>query len=194
MLAVPPSCKRVTNLANPPENGIRAAVLRERMSGLRRTWSQLFQVVLSTTPHGTRRMLQPPNASVTPHSWLVGSSGHGCRHRGGVKFLNRVEQVLDELDPGLSVRLRALKMRLRRDPDWRLIQDLMPRGGVGVDVGANRGVYTSLMSARAGAGGRVHAIEPLPAYGERLRTIGGRRGTVSVHVCAVSDQAGSGML
>ena len=108
--------------------------------------------------------------------------------------MNRVEQVLDELDPGLSVRLRALKMRLRRDPDWRLIQDLMPRGGVGVDVGANRGVYTSLMSARAGAGGRVHAIEPLPAYGARLRTISRRRGNVSVHVCAVSDQAGSGML
>jgi hypothetical protein len=29
--------------------------------------------------------------------------------------MNRLERVLDEIDPGLSVRLRSLKMRLGHD-------------------------------------------------------------------------------
>lgn len=108
--------------------------------------------------------------------------------------MNKVERVVDGLDPGLSVRLRALKMRLRHDPDWRLVRDMMPLGGVGVDVGANRGVYTYLMSAQAGPAGHVHAVEPFPAHRERLRTLARRLGNITVHPAAVSDHSGREML
>jgi FkbM family methyltransferase len=104
--------------------------------------------------------------------------------------LNRIERAVDGLDPGLSVRLRAMKMRIRRDPDRQLIQDMMPRGGVGVDIGANRGVYTYLMAAQAGAAGHVHAVEPFPAHGDRLRTLARRLGNVTVHPAAASDHSG----
>lgn len=108
--------------------------------------------------------------------------------------MNRIERVADEIDPGLSVRLRALKMRLRRDVVRQLIGAMMGPDEVGVDVGANRGVYTYLMSVRVGNRGRVHAVEPFPGNGDRLRIVARRRGNISVHALAASDHSGSGVL
>jgi FkbM family methyltransferase len=108
--------------------------------------------------------------------------------------MNRLERVVDQVDPGLSVRMRVLKMRLQHDVIFRLIHDMIGPAEVGVDVGANRGVYTYLMSVRVGCRGHVHAVEPFPGNGERLRTIARRRGNVTVHTMAASDHAGTGVL
>lgn len=108
--------------------------------------------------------------------------------------MNRLERVVDGLDPGLSVRLRALKMRLHHDATRRLIHDMIRPADICVDVGANRGVYTYLMSARVGAAGQVHAVEPVLGNCQRLRTVALRRGNITVHMLAVSDHAGHGML
>ena len=108
--------------------------------------------------------------------------------------MNRLERAVDEVDPGLSVRMRALKMRLRHDIFPRLLQDMMGPAEVGVDVGANRGVYAYLMSLRVGPQGHVHALEPFPGNGERLRTIARRRGNITVHMVAASDRPGVGLL
>lgn len=108
--------------------------------------------------------------------------------------MNRLERVVDEVDPGLSVRMRLLKMRLHHDVCRRLIRDMMGPAEVGVDVGANRGVYTHLMSRRVGSQGHVHAVEPFPGNGARLRTIARRRGNITVHAVAASDHSGTGML
>ena len=108
--------------------------------------------------------------------------------------MNRIERLLDEVDPGLSVRLRALKMRYRGDIIRRLVHEMIQPGDVGVDVGANRGVYTYIMSAKVGRGGRVHAIEPFPENGDRLQTVARRRGNIVVHNVAVSDHSGSATL
>jgi FkbM family methyltransferase len=108
--------------------------------------------------------------------------------------MNRLERIVDGIDPGLSVRMRALKMRLHHDVFLRLIQDMIRPAEVGVDVGANRGVYTYLMSVRVGRRGHVHAVEPFPGNAERLRTIARRRGNVTVHAMAASDHSGTGML
>jgi FkbM family methyltransferase len=108
--------------------------------------------------------------------------------------LNRIERVVDRFDPGLSVRLRTMKMRLRHDIDWQLVRDMMRPCDVGVDVGANRGAYTYLMSVMAGPGGHVHAVEPFPGNGERLRRLARRRGNITVHALAASDHAGRGVL
>jgi FkbM family methyltransferase len=108
--------------------------------------------------------------------------------------LNRLERAVDEVDPGLSVRLRTLKLRLRQDVARRLIQDMTGPGRVCVDVGANRGVYTYVMSVAVGGGGRVHAVEPFPGNCRRLQVLAQRRGNITVHALAVSDRSGSGVL
>jgi FkbM family methyltransferase len=108
--------------------------------------------------------------------------------------MNRLERAMDDVDPGLNVRLRALKMRLQHDLARQLIEGMLGAGEVGVDVGANRGVYTYLMSARVGSRGHVHAVEPFPGHGERLRTIARRRGNITVHPLAASDRSGDGLL
>jgi FkbM family methyltransferase len=88
--------------------------------------------------------------------------------------LNKIERAVDEVDPGLSVRLRTLKMRLRHDLAQRLIRDMIGPAEVCVDVGANRGVYTHIMSVKVGSSGRV--------------------GNIAVHPLAASDHAGNGVL
>ena len=108
--------------------------------------------------------------------------------------MNRLERVVDGIDPGLSVRLRTLKMRLRHDVFLRLLQGMVGPADVGVDVGANRGVYAYLMSVRVGRQGHVHALEPFPGNGERLQTIARRRGNITVHMVAASDRPGVGLL
>ena len=108
--------------------------------------------------------------------------------------MNRLERVVDGIDPGLSVRLRALKMRLRHDVFLRLLQGMVGPAEVGVDVGANRGVYAYLMSVSVGRRGHVHAVEPVPGNGDRLRTIARRRGNITVHAVAASDRPGAGVL
>lgn len=47
---------------------------------------------------------------------------------------------------------------------------LLPPGGLGVDVGANIGYFTTLMQRRAGTDGTVYAFEPHPALIPLLRT------------------------
>jgi FkbM family methyltransferase len=108
--------------------------------------------------------------------------------------LNRIERAVDQLDPGLSVRLRTLKLRFRHDIARRLIQDMIGAAEVCVDVGANRGVYTHIMSVQAGPEGHIHAVEPYPANYERLQTLARRRGNIIVHTLALSDRSGRAML
>jgi FkbM family methyltransferase len=108
--------------------------------------------------------------------------------------MNRLERAVDGIDPELSARLRALKMRLRRDISLQLIQQMLKPGQVAVDVGANRGVYTYITSVRVGREGHVHAMEPFPGNCARLQTIARRRGNITVHKLAVSDHSGRGVL
>jgi FkbM family methyltransferase len=108
--------------------------------------------------------------------------------------MNKIERAVDDLDPRLSVMLRALKMRWRNDVSRRLLQSMVKCGDVAVDVGANRGVYTYLMSVLVGRGGRVHAVEPFPGNGDRLRAVARWRGNIVVHSLAVSDRAGEEVL
>jgi FkbM family methyltransferase len=108
--------------------------------------------------------------------------------------MNKIERVVDDLDPRLSVMLRALKMRWRNDVSRRLLHSMVKCDDVVVDVGANRGVYTYLMSALVGPGGRVHAVEPFPGNDRRLEAVARWRGNVVVHSLAVSDRAGEEVL
>lgn len=105
--------------------------------------------------------------------------------------MNRWERVIDDTRPDLGVRLRAIKLRWRRDFTRRIIENVVRPGDVVVDVGANRGVYTYLLSTQVGPSGRVHAVEPVPALGHRLRAMARQCGNVTVHPVGLSDQAGT---
>ncbi|MHB2168249.1 FkbM family methyltransferase [Alsobacter sp. R-9] len=79
------------------------------------------------------------------------------------------------------------------DPDERAVLERHIREGfVFVDVGANVGGYALFVAARAGATGRVLAVEPQPVVFERLvyNIRQNPFGTVKAVDCAVADKAG----
>lgn len=76
------------------------------------------------------------------------------------------------------------------EPELADLLSLVPPGSVAVDVGANAGMVTWLLSRRAG---RVVAVEPNPALAAKLRRdFAGE--AVEVAECALSDAAGEGTL
>jgi FkbM family methyltransferase len=108
--------------------------------------------------------------------------------------MNAIERVLDDIDPSLSVRLRALKKRWQSDWLAAIMKDLVRPGDLAVDIGANRGLYTFILSRCVGRSGRVHAVEPFPGNAKRLRTLARRRGNVTFHPVALSDRKGEAEL
>jgi FkbM family methyltransferase len=54
-------------------------------------------------------------------------------------------------------------------PDFRCIAKLLAPGGTAVDVGANVGAHSIMMSRTVGSGGRVLAFEPVPATAWQMR-------------------------
>jgi FkbM family methyltransferase len=65
------------------------------------------------------------------------------------------------------------------------------RGDVVLDIGANVGYFTRLMSTLVGEGGRVHAFEPSPSALRLLRENVRRLENVQLHELAVSDTRGT---
>jgi FkbM family methyltransferase len=97
-------------------------------------------------------------------------------------------RLVDHLPPRLSLRLRAernVRRLLGMHEAADLIIGLVPRGRNAVDVGANRGVYTSWMAKRAD---RVDAFEPQPALAKYISDAHLRH--VHVHETALSDHPG----
>lgn len=76
------------------------------------------------------------------------------------------------------------------------VQELLAReiapGDVAYDVGAHIGFFSLLMARRAGAGGLVHAFEPLPANAYRLRenAVANNLTNITVHELALGDSDG----
>jgi FkbM family methyltransferase len=108
--------------------------------------------------------------------------------------VNWIERRIDGLPGQVSVRLRLLKARLRRDRMLDLMRQHVRQGQHVVDVGANRGVYTLFLASLVGSRGRVDAIDPFPANVRRIIQALGRRGNVQVHCVAVSDRHGTASL
>ena len=79
------------------------------------------------------------------------------------------------------------------EPELRALMRLLALdGSVGLDIGANVGLHTVVMSRLAGPAGRVFAFEPDPHNFELLETnlrINGAR-NVTVRQCAVGDADG----
>jgi FkbM family methyltransferase len=108
--------------------------------------------------------------------------------------MNRLERRIDAIDPRLSVRLRLLKSRIEHDHVREVIRRFVARGQIAVDIGANRGAYTWLMSRLVASSGRVHSVEPYPENVERLRALARSRSNITVHPVGLSDAAGEATL
>lgn len=70
------------------------------------------------------------------------------------------------------------------------IRRLLRPGSHVLDIGANIGFYTLLLSDLTGAEGHVHAFEPEATNVKRLSAIAGHRNNVTIVPKAVSDRSG----
>ena len=79
------------------------------------------------------------------------------------------------------------------EPDFRAIGRLLRPGDTAVDVGANIGSHSIMMSRRVGPGGRVVAFEPVPATAWLMRENLALNNidNVEVSTAAVSDTPGT---
>lgn len=75
---------------------------------------------------------------------------------------------------------------------FRAVDELVQPGNVALDIGANRGLFTSRFLRLVGRSGRVHAFEPNPVELRQLRRI--RSSRLTVHPIALSDRAGEAVL
>jgi FkbM family methyltransferase len=76
-----------------------------------------------------------------------------------------------------------------REPELRILHDLVPAGRAAIDVGANRGYYSYALSKIAS---RVEAFEPYPIIAQFARRKLGKN--VRLHEIALSNYSGSAEL
>ncbi|MFF2076038.1 FkbM family methyltransferase [Kitasatospora sp. NPDC058162] len=76
------------------------------------------------------------------------------------------------------------------------LRQVVAPGATCLDIGAEYGLYTWVLSALVGPAGRVHSVEPLPGPSRWLRTASRLLGTrnVAVHRLALGAEAGRGTL
>jgi FkbM family methyltransferase len=76
------------------------------------------------------------------------------------------------------------------------IRGKLTEGDVAIDVGANIGWFSLLMSKQVGPKGKVHAFEPEPSFRERLqRNIAmNELENIQVHRCGLSDKSEEGWI
>lgn len=82
------------------------------------------------------------------------------------RVLGRYKMFVDTRDVGLSSHLML-------DGYWEMwlsevMVQVLRKGMIAADVGANLGYFTLLMASRVGPGGAVHAFEPNPPIADRL--------------------------
>lgn len=75
------------------------------------------------------------------------------------------------------------------EPEMAVFRHLVPAGGCALDLGANFGLYTRSLADAVGRNGTVHAVEPVPAMYDVLRSNVRRLGLsqVRTHPVAISD-------
>jgi len=91
--------------------------------------------------------------------------------------------------------LKVLSLLRRGSLEKRIYLSLLQRGDVVFDLGANEGYFTSLFSDIVGAGGQVHAFEPVPQTFEKLSarmSMRPRNQNYLLNQVACSDCSGDG--
>ncbi|MEI8345072.1 MAG: FkbM family methyltransferase [Candidatus Omnitrophota bacterium] len=112
----------------------------------------------------------------------------------------RFKKILERFAPGIyRVVRKRYYLRLCRsfciknEPDLSIIRHLIKPGHQVIDIGANIGGHTKVLSVLVGSGGRVYSIEPLPSTYEILVHNCKKLGLDNVEAInmAVSSRSGS---
>src|SRR5262245_34947676 len=99
------------------------------------------------------------------------------------------ERLAMLIPPSVFYRQRIAQEARTGEPELAVLAELVPRGGIAVDVGANIGFFAY---ALADIADRVLAFEPNPDYAFFARWM--LRGRAEVHEVALSDACGRGTL
>jgi FkbM family methyltransferase len=99
------------------------------------------------------------------------------------------ERLTMLLPPSVFYRERIAQEVRTGEPELAVLAELMPHGGIAVDVGANVGFFAY---ALADIADRVLAFEPNPDYARFARWM--LRGRAEVREIALSDRSGHGTL
>jgi len=83
------------------------------------------------------------------------------------------------------------KFSLNEEPDLLIVKCLLHNGDYTVDIGANIGIYTKMLSEWTGERGKVFAIEPVPTTFDILQSNITKSGLTNVNLfnIAVSDRS-----
>jgi hypothetical protein len=93
------------------------------------------------------------------------------------------------MPPSVFYRQRIAQETRTGEPELAILAELVPRGGIAVDVGANVGFFAYALADFAD---RVVAFEPNPDYAFFARWM--LRGRAEVREIALSDTSGRGTL
>ena len=103
-------------------------------------------------------------------------------------------RVVRPIDRGLMARLWWARERRSGDRALEVVDRVVRRGDVTLDVGANFGFFAYRLAQLVGPDGEVHAFEPHPAQRENLARIEATRPNVRFHAVALSARPGSAEL
>jgi FkbM family methyltransferase len=93
------------------------------------------------------------------------------------------------ISPSFQERLSWRRYR-RGDLALRVVDELVGKGDVVLDVGADHGLYTARLSQLVGRKGRVLAFEPNPESFRHLEELAAARPNVTARATGLSDSAG----
>src|SRR5215470_710671 len=99
------------------------------------------------------------------------------------------EKLTMLLPPSLFYRRRIAYEARTGEPELAILDQLIPRGGIAVDAGANVGFFAYVLADIAD---RVLAFEPNPDYAAFARFM--LRGRAEVHELALADKSGQAIL
>src|SRR5215475_15400906 len=99
------------------------------------------------------------------------------------------ERLTMLMPPSVFYRQRIAQEARTGEPELAVLAELVPRGGIAVDIGANVGFFAY---ALADIADRVPAFEPNPDYAFFARWM--LRGRAEVRELALSDESGRGTL
>ena len=183
----------------PADAGRRALRPRQRNPGSASTRTQRC---LHTAP----RALRQRTASATASSWrsVDQSTAEHYRMRTNssvnlhARCLIRLDTVRHvnglrfQFDLSLDRNIKKMYLHCYEIEVASVINRVLKKGDVFVDVGANIGYLAAYAAGVVGTSGQVHAFEPVPEYFERLRSVSDENPDydIKVHQCAVGEQSG----
>lgn len=98
------------------------------------------------------------------------------------------------ISPRLRADLRWRLARRRGNFAMRVVDVMVQRGGVALDIGASWGLFSNRLCRLVGPSGSVHAFEPHPGQLAELQRLAARIPKLHVHPVALSEQPGEATL